>query len=94
MIACPGCGANLLILLADGSLMPCRRLPYVIGSIFAGELKDTLAASEIMGALHDAAIPEACSGCRRAQQCRGGAKCITCARNGTWEGRDPDCWYK
>ena len=86
-------GGNLLILLADGSLMPCRRLPYVIGSIFEGELKNTLAASEIMGTLHDASIPEACSGCTRAERCRGGARCITCARSGTWEDRDPDCWY-
>ena len=85
-------GGNLLILLADGTLMPCRRLPYTIGNIFDGELEETLAASEIMRALHDAPVPEACSACPVAARCRGGAKCIACAKTGTWQGRDPDCW--
>ena len=37
--ACYRCsaGRNLLILLADGSLMPCRRLPFVIGNLFTEE---------------------------------------------------------
>lgn len=88
-----GAGGNLLILLADGTLMPCRRLPYEIGNLFDGELKDTLENSETMRALRDAPVPAACAGCVRAEQCRGGARCITCARTGSWEGRDPDCWY-
>ena len=86
-------GGSLLILLADGTLMPCRRLPDVIGNIFDGELKDTLQNSETMRALRDAPIPAACAGCAHAERCRGGAKCITCAKTGSWEGRDPDCWH-
>lgn len=86
-------GGSLLILLADGTLMPCRRLPDVIGNIFDGELKDTLQNSETMRALRDAPIPAACASCAHAERCRGGAKCITCAKTGSWEGRDPDCWH-
>jgi radical SAM protein with 4Fe4S-binding SPASM domain len=86
-------GGSLLILLADGTLMPCRRLPDVIGNIFDGELKDTLQNSETMRALRDAPIPAACAGCAHAERCRGGAKCITCAKTGSWEDRDPDCWH-
>ena len=86
-------GGNLLILLADGTLMPCRRLPFVIGNIFDGDLRDTLRQSEIMCALRDAPVPEECRACPRAEQCRGGAKCVTCAKTGTWMGKDPDCRY-
>ena len=75
-------GGSLLILLADGTLMPCRRLPDVIGNIFDGELKDTLQNSETMRALRDAPIPAACAGCAHAERCRSGAKCITCAKTG------------
>ena len=34
-------GGNLLILLADGSLMPCRRLPVIIGNIRDGSLRES-----------------------------------------------------
>ena len=84
-------GGNLLILLADGTLMPCRRLPHTIGSIFDGALRDTLRRSELMRALRDAPVPQACGGCRHAGECRGGAKCVTQAKTGSWNGKDPDC---
>ncbi len=56
-------GGSLLILLADGTLMPCRRLPDVIGNIFDGELKDTLQNSETMRALRDGSLCRLCA-CR------------------------------
>ena len=86
-------GGNLLVLLADGTLMPCRRLPYEIGNIFEGELKDLLQESPVMRELQETPIPEACAGCSHAESCRGGAKCVTCARTGSWKGKDPDCRY-
>ncbi len=87
-----GAGGELLILLADGGLMPCRRLPYVIGNIRDGEIADIIAESEIFKALRNAPIPEACRSCGHAERCRGGAKCVTCAKTGDPFGKDVNCW--
>ena len=87
-------GHNLLVMKADGDLMPCRRLPYVIGNIRDGELADIIDGSDLMKELREAPIPEACAGCKHAESCRGGSKCVTCAKTGTWRGKDPDCRMK
>lgn len=87
-----GAGGELLILLADGGLMPCRRLPYVIGNIRDGEIEDIVSHSEIMRSLAAAPLPEGCRDCEYAARCRGGAKCVTCARTGDPFGKDVNCW--
>ena len=85
-------GGELLILLADGGLMPCRRLPYVIGNIHDGEMEDIVSRSEIMRSLADAPLPEGCRECEHAARCRGGAKCVTCAQTGDPFAKDVNCW--
>ena len=87
-----GAGGELLIFLADGGIMPCRRLPFVIGNLRDGELADILAGSERMRELREAPIPEACRSCAHADRCRGGAKCVTYARTGSFYGKDVNCW--
>ena len=87
-----GAGGELLILLADGSLMPCRRLPFVIGALGDGELSEILENSPLMRSLREAPIPEACSACPHASRCRGGAKCVTYAQTGRLFARDVNCW--
>ena len=85
-------GEDLLILLADGGLMPCRRLPFVIGNRRDGELHDILENSTLMRQLKNAPVPGACSDCPHAENCHGGAKCLSQAVLGDWRERDPDCW--
>ncbi len=87
-----GAGGELLILLADGGLMPCRRLPFVIGNIADGELADILARDPVMRSLREAPIPAACAGCAYAERCRGGAKCVSFAQTGELFARDVNCW--
>ncbi len=86
-----GAGGNLLILLADGSVMPCRRLPFVIGNIRESSLEEIVSGSEMMKELREAPVPEACRSCRYAESCRGGARCIAMAKTGLWNSKDPDC---
>ena len=86
-----GAGENLLILLSDGTLMHCRRLPFTIGSIFDGEIEDTVSGSELMRSLASAPIPEGCRDCGHAARCRGGAKCVTFAQTHELFAPDINC---
>ncbi len=86
-------GENLLILLADGSLMPCRRLPFVIGNLRDGSMRELVENSDVMRSLARPLIPEGCEGCRRLALCAGGARCVTYAQTGRLDRRDVNCFY-
>ncbi len=87
-----GAGGNLLIILADGGVMPCRRLPFVIGNIADGEIEEIIGGSGLMASLAASPIPEDCQGCEYAERCRGGAKCVTYAQTGSLTAKDINCW--
>ena len=87
-----GAGGDLLIFLANGDIMPCRRLPFVIGNYRGGELEDILRASEIMRQLAAPYVPEGCEGCGHLDRCRGGARCVTYAQTGRLDVKDVNCW--
>ncbi len=84
-------GRDLLIVLADGSLMPCRRLPFITGHIDDGEIAPVLAANETMRKLRLARVPESCTSCPDVLRCFGGAKCVTYAQTGRWDVPDVNC---
>lgn len=87
-------GKDLLILLADGSLMPCRRLPFVIGNIRDGEMKDIIARSPLMRKLAEPVVPEGCGRCRWLSSCGGGSRCVTYAQTGRLDLRDVNCFRR
>ena len=84
-------GKRQLTLLADGTVLPCRRLPLPVGNIAAADFETIFRESALLRALNEAGIPEACRACVWAEQCRGGAKCVAYAKTGRWDVRDPDC---
>lgn len=84
-------GDSLLILLADGTVMPCRRLPLTLGNVRNNSLLELYRDSQIMHDLRACPIPKECAGCKYAEACRGGAKCVTYARAGRYDLPDPDC---
>ena len=86
-------GENLLVLLADGSLMPCRRLPFVIGNLRDGSMCSLTQGSPLMAELRAARVPEGCRGCRLLARCGGGARCVTYAQTGRLDLRDVNCFY-
>lgn len=89
-----GAGGNLIIFLADGSVMPCRRLPFVIGNIKDNDLETIISESEVMQELKDFFAPPECLVCKEFERCRGGAKCITYAQTGNWRKKDINCFIK
>ena len=85
-------GGNLAIVLADGRVMPCRRLPYIIGDLHEQTLEELLDNSPIMKELARPRHPEACEGCKRFPVCGGGARCVTLAQTGDVNARDVNCF--
>jgi len=87
-------GTTLLTLLADGTLLPCRRLPIPIGSCLKSDMLTLYRNSPLIAQLRKETIPEECMACPSAHLCRGGAKCLTYAVNGNLCGKDINCYYK
>ena len=85
-------GKTLFAVLADGSVMACRRLPVVIGNAQADDFQSILNGSEWIRMLRERSCPESCMLCRYVNQCSGGAKCITYGQTGTLDQRDPNCF--
>lgn len=89
-------GENLLVVLANGDVMPCRRIPLTIGNVKENTLLTLHRDSPVMHELRAVGIPQACSRCNYAGLCRGGSKCVSYAKTGRFDVPDPDCmlWRK
>lgn len=86
-------GSDLLTLLADGTLLPCRRLPIPIGNCLETDLCTLYRNSPLIRQLREQKIPDECISCVKAELCRGGAKCLTYALTGDYSRKDPNCYY-
>lgn len=86
-------GDTLLTLLADGTLLPCRRLPLPIGNCLQEDMLTLCQNSELLRDLRSHTIPAECFSCAKAELCRGGAKCLTYAVTGDWHRKDLNCYY-
>lgn len=84
-------GITLLAILADGSVMPCRRLPIVIGNALESSITDLCSNSEVIKYLKDNEIPEECRKCYKSEKCRGGLKCLSYAVTGKLCVKDINC---
>ena len=86
-------GTDLLTLFADGTLLPCRRLPLPIGNCLETDMLTLYRNSPLIRELQAQRIPDECSSCAKASLCRGGAKCLTYALTGDYTRKDPNCYY-
>ena len=84
-------GDSLLALLADGTVMPCRRLPVIAGNINSESLLTIYRESPVLRGLRELDIPDGCKACRYKEMCRGGSKCAAYAKTGRYDAADPDC---
>lgn len=86
-------GKRLLIILANGDMMACRRLPFVIGNIAeVSDLQAMLKSNEIMKKLAAPSFPKDCVKCPHFYKCAGGARCVTYAQTGRLDSRDVNCY--
>jgi len=88
-----GCsiGINLLVILADGTVYPCRRLPIKIGKVPAESIREIFVNSESLNMLRDVEHMKKCSKCKLKQFCRG-CPAVAYGATGDYFGEDPQCW--
>ena len=88
-----GAGISLLTLLADGTLLPCRRLPIPLGNCLERDMQVLYEENPVIRLLHLEKIPDDCMHCPKAHLCRGGARCLTYAVSGKLDGKDINCYF-
>ncbi|MGG7179283.1 radical SAM protein [Clostridium paraputrificum] len=85
-------GKGLIVILENGDIMPCRRLPIVVGNINNESLKDIYFNSPVMMELREEAYkPKGCEDCKFLKLCNGGAKCISYGVYGDYKEGDYGC---
>ena len=85
------CGDTLLTVMENGDLVPCRRMPIVVGNVLAESMYDLYMSNEILKDLRKRTIPEDCKKCEHSERCRGGLKCLTYAITGNYNLKDVGC---
>ena len=76
-----GCtaGDTLLTVMENGDLVPCRRMPIVVGNLLKDNMFDLYKNNKILKELRERKIPDECSDCEHSEMCHGGLKCLTYA---------------
>ena len=73
------CGDTLLTVMENGDLVPCRRMPIVVGNLLKDNLSKLYYDSDIMKNLRKDTTPDDCKKCEHKNTCNGGLKCLTFA---------------
>lgn len=85
-------GDGLIILLENGDVMPCRRLPIIAGNIQTSSLEDIYFNSKVFKDLRNfKEAPKGCTKCSFLNLCNGGAKCIAYGVYGDYKYGDYGC---
>lgn len=72
-------GISLLTVMENGDLVPCRRMPIVVGNLLKDDMYDLYKNSDILKKLRKKKVPDECKDCDDAVLCAGGLKCLTYA---------------
>ncbi len=88
-----GCtaGDTLLTVMENGDLVPCRRMPIVVGNLFEDTMYNLYKNNEILKDLRKNKVPDECSSCEHSDRCRGGLKCLTYALYKDLNKKDVGC---
>ena len=84
-------GTKLLTVMENGDLVPCRRMPIVLGNVLKENLLEIYKKSNAIKQLEREEIPKECIKCEHSEKCRGGLKCLTYAMTEKIIGKDPGC---
>jgi len=87
---CPA-GFSSLVVNADGSVYPCRRLPINVGNILKNSIFEIWYGSDVMKNLRNRKKIDKCNSCKFIDKC-GGCRAIAYAHFGDYMAADPQCW--
>ena len=84
-------GDTLLTVMENGDLVPCRRMPIVVGNLLNDSMYNLYKNSKILKDLRKNTIPDDCKECEHANRCSGGLKCLTYAIYKNLNNKDFGC---
>ena len=88
-------GNHMLIVMPNGDILPCRRMPVKVGNIFEDDLKKVYFDSPFLKYLrNDDNIDESCKTCSYVKKCKGGLKCVSYALTGNPFMKDINCFLR
>lgn len=88
-----GCtaGDTLLTVMENGDLVPCRRMPIVVGNLLKENMYELYKNNNVLKELRNKKVPDECSKCEHSEMCRGGLKCLTYAMYKDLNHKDIGC---
>ncbi len=88
-----GCsvGSRIMTILADGTVLSCRRLPVALGRVPRQGLREIFISSKNHRRLRSVERMERCAGCRLLPFCRG-CPAVAHGATGDFLAGDPQCW--
>ncbi len=88
-------GRELLTIMENGDLVPCRRMPIVVGNLLKDNMYHLYKTNKVLKDLQKSEVPQICTKkCDESQNCRGGLKCLSYALTGSYKNQDPGCNIK
>ena len=86
-------GRSLLTVMENGDLVPCRRMPIIVGNLLKDNMYELYKNSEILKKLQEDTTPDDCKSCEHSKRCAGGLKCLTYSIYNDLNHKDIDCSY-
>ena len=84
-------GDSLLTVMENGDLVPCRRMPIVVGNLLKENMYDLYMNNSVLKSLRQDTTPDDCKSCEHSHFCKGGLKCLTYAIYGDLNHKDVGC---
>lgn len=84
-------GKSLLTVMENGDLVPCRRMPIVVGNLLKDNMYVLYKKSDVLKGLQKDTTPDDCKKCEHSRKCSGGLKCLTYALYKNLNHKDVDC---
>ena len=83
----------LLHVRSNGDVLPCVKLPFILGNALNTSFFEMWHSSDILCKMRDATnVSQTCRSCGNFQSCLGGAKCMSYHVAGDLFKADPGCW--
>lgn len=88
-----GCsiGCSILTILADGTVLACRRLPVKIGKVPKQSIREIFINSKVINHMRNIDAMRKCGKCELRQFCRG-CPAVSYGVRGDYMAPDPQCW--